>query len=184
MGIHGVHCTVLYVHSDREFSYWLLKCFPCLPEPTFELCLQFMWLLCLSHETTDTWVPVGKYVAANPEPEKTNTILKLLFYQLPSACPEPLLLGYRPRCGSRYSWFYWPSENGEMAFFKTKQQQRKTFFTLFCRTTRRPQTFYDGSHSCARGVCHISVAEPFCPKTREVCALSERYTKINYKGLG
>uniref|UniRef100_A0A286Y2B8 S-methyl-5'-thioadenosine phosphorylase n=1 Tax=Cavia porcellus TaxID=10141 RepID=A0A286Y2B8_CAVPO len=24
------------------------------------------------------------------------------------------------------------------------------------------------SHSCARGVCHIPVAEPFCPKTREV----------------
>nr|XP_017499833.1 S-methyl-5'-thioadenosine phosphorylase isoform X1 [Manis javanica] len=36
------------------------------------------------------------------------------------------------------------------------------------RTTVRPQTFYDGSHSCARGVCHIPMAEPFCPKTREV----------------
>ncbi|XP_077004149.1 S-methyl-5'-thioadenosine phosphorylase isoform X2 [Tamandua tetradactyla] len=36
------------------------------------------------------------------------------------------------------------------------------------RTTTRPQTFYDGSHSCARGVCHIPMAEPFCPKTREV----------------
>ncbi|XP_011827713.1 PREDICTED: S-methyl-5'-thioadenosine phosphorylase isoform X2 [Mandrillus leucophaeus] len=36
------------------------------------------------------------------------------------------------------------------------------------RTTMRPQSFYDGSHSCARGVCHIPMAEPFCPKTREV----------------
>lgn len=36
------------------------------------------------------------------------------------------------------------------------------------RTTRRSQTFYDGSHSCTRGVCHIPMAEPFCPKTREV----------------
>uniref|UniRef100_A0A8P0N4U2 S-methyl-5'-thioadenosine phosphorylase n=2 Tax=Canis lupus TaxID=9612 RepID=A0A8P0N4U2_CANLF len=36
------------------------------------------------------------------------------------------------------------------------------------RTTKRPQTFYDGSHACARGVCHIPMAEPFCPKTREV----------------
>ncbi|XP_065759513.1 S-methyl-5'-thioadenosine phosphorylase-like [Muntiacus reevesi] len=36
------------------------------------------------------------------------------------------------------------------------------------RTTRRLQTFYDGNHSCARGVCHIPMAEPFCPKTREV----------------
>ena len=34
------------------------------------------------------------------------------------------------------------------------------------RTTRRLQTFYDGNHSCARGVCHIPMAEPFCPKTR------------------
>ncbi|XP_073084526.1 S-methyl-5'-thioadenosine phosphorylase isoform X3 [Manis javanica] len=39
---------------------------------------------------------------------------------------------------------------------------------LLARTTVRPQTFYDGSHSCARGVCHIPMAEPFCPKTREV----------------
>ncbi|XDC71435.1 hypothetical protein R6Z07F_002608 [Ovis aries] len=36
------------------------------------------------------------------------------------------------------------------------------------RTTRRLQTFYEGNHSCARGVCHIPMAEPFCPKTREV----------------
>ncbi|XP_023579285.1 S-methyl-5'-thioadenosine phosphorylase [Octodon degus] len=41
-------------------------------------------------------------------------------------------------------------------------------FFRFQKTTKRPQTFYDGSHSCARGVCHIPVAEPFCPKTREV----------------
>ncbi|XP_058421883.1 S-methyl-5'-thioadenosine phosphorylase isoform X2 [Diceros bicornis minor] len=39
---------------------------------------------------------------------------------------------------------------------------------LLARTTKRPQTFYDGSSSCARGVCHIPAAEPFCPKTREV----------------
>lgn len=36
------------------------------------------------------------------------------------------------------------------------------------RTSLRPQTFYDGSHCSARGVCHIPMAEPFCPKTREV----------------
>ncbi|XP_005605091.1 S-methyl-5'-thioadenosine phosphorylase isoform X1 [Equus caballus] len=36
------------------------------------------------------------------------------------------------------------------------------------RTTKRPQTFYDGSSPCARGVCHIPAADPFCPKTREV----------------
>nr|AAP92641.1 Cc1-6 [Rattus norvegicus] len=37
-----------------------------------------------------------------------------------------------------------------------------------CQTSLRPQTFYDGSHCSARGVCHIPMAEPFCPKTREV----------------
>ncbi|XP_038625618.1 S-methyl-5'-thioadenosine phosphorylase [Tachyglossus aculeatus] len=36
------------------------------------------------------------------------------------------------------------------------------------RTTKRDQTFYDGCHSCSGGVCHIPMAEPFCPKTREV----------------
>uniref|UniRef100_A0A8C8TKN5 S-methyl-5'-thioadenosine phosphorylase n=1 Tax=Peromyscus maniculatus bairdii TaxID=230844 RepID=A0A8C8TKN5_PERMB len=34
-------------------------------------------------------------------------------------------------------------------------------------TCLRP-SFYDGSHCGARGVCHIPMAEPFCPKTREV----------------
>ncbi|XP_053157683.1 S-methyl-5'-thioadenosine phosphorylase [Hemicordylus capensis] len=36
------------------------------------------------------------------------------------------------------------------------------------RTTKRHLTFYDGNHSCLPGVCHISMAEPFCAKTREV----------------
>nr|XP_008530212.1 PREDICTED: S-methyl-5'-thioadenosine phosphorylase-like [Equus przewalskii] len=36
------------------------------------------------------------------------------------------------------------------------------------RTTKRPQTFYDGTSPCARGVCHIPAADPFCPKTRQV----------------
>uniref|UniRef100_A0A2K5MIF9 Nucleoside phosphorylase domain-containing protein n=1 Tax=Cercocebus atys TaxID=9531 RepID=A0A2K5MIF9_CERAT len=36
------------------------------------------------------------------------------------------------------------------------------------RTSLRPQSFYDGSHSCARGLCHIPIAKPFCPQMREV----------------
>ncbi|EPQ02065.1 S-methyl-5'-thioadenosine phosphorylase [Myotis brandtii] len=44
------------------------------------------------------------------------------------------------------------------------------------RTTMRPQTFYDGSYSCARGVCDIPVAESFCPQTRE--ALIETVKKL------
>ncbi|XP_066576441.1 S-methyl-5'-thioadenosine phosphorylase [Amia ocellicauda] len=36
------------------------------------------------------------------------------------------------------------------------------------RTTKRPQTFYEGSPTSPPGVCHIPMAEPFCNKTREV----------------
>ncbi|KAL7889612.1 hypothetical protein AOLI_G00018700 [Acnodon oligacanthus] len=36
------------------------------------------------------------------------------------------------------------------------------------RTTKREQTFYDGSPSSLQGVCHIPMAEPFCSRTREV----------------
>ncbi|XP_033870918.1 S-methyl-5'-thioadenosine phosphorylase [Acipenser ruthenus] len=36
------------------------------------------------------------------------------------------------------------------------------------RTTKRHQTFYDGSSTSPAGVCHIPMAEPFCNKTREV----------------
>uniref|UniRef100_A0A8C5RX15 Purine nucleoside phosphorylase n=1 Tax=Laticauda laticaudata TaxID=8630 RepID=A0A8C5RX15_LATLA len=35
-------------------------------------------------------------------------------------------------------------------------------------TTKRHLTFYDGTNSCLPGVCHVSMAEPFCAKTREV----------------
>ncbi|XP_003762947.1 S-methyl-5'-thioadenosine phosphorylase [Sarcophilus harrisii] len=47
------------------------------------------------------------------------------------------------------------------------------------RTTKRPQTFYDGSHACSGGVCHIPMAEPFCSKTREV--LIETAKKLGLK---
>ncbi|XP_044283863.1 S-methyl-5'-thioadenosine phosphorylase [Varanus komodoensis] len=36
------------------------------------------------------------------------------------------------------------------------------------RTTKRHLTFYDGNHPCLPGVCHVSMAEPFCAKTRKV----------------
>ncbi|KAM4750894.1 uncharacterized protein FYW61_005695 [Anableps anableps] len=36
------------------------------------------------------------------------------------------------------------------------------------RTTKRPQTLYDGQPTSPPGVCHIPMAEPFCNKTREV----------------
>ncbi|XP_026528055.1 S-methyl-5'-thioadenosine phosphorylase isoform X2 [Notechis scutatus] len=35
-------------------------------------------------------------------------------------------------------------------------------------TRKRHLTFYDGTNSCLPGVCHVSMAEPFCTKTREV----------------
>ncbi|EPQ20233.1 S-methyl-5'-thioadenosine phosphorylase [Myotis brandtii] len=52
------------------------------------------------------------------------------------------------------------------------------------RTTMRPQTFYDGSHSCARGVCHIPMAEPFCPKTREVLTETAKKLGLRYHSKG
>ncbi|KAG9479367.1 hypothetical protein GDO78_012828, partial [Eleutherodactylus coqui] len=36
------------------------------------------------------------------------------------------------------------------------------------RTTKRQQSFHDGTPSCLPGVCHIPMAEPFCGNTREV----------------
>ncbi|KAM9770045.1 S-methyl-5'-thioadenosine phosphorylase [Menidia menidia] len=36
------------------------------------------------------------------------------------------------------------------------------------RTTKRPQTLFDGQATSPSGVCHIPMAEPFCNRTREV----------------
>eukprot|EP01086_Lenisia_limosa_P002744 TRINITY_DN1672_c0_g1_i1.p1 TRINITY_DN1672_c0_g1~~TRINITY_DN1672_c0_g1_i1.p1 ORF type:complete len:282 (-),score=86.64 TRINITY_DN1672_c0_g1_i1:32-838(-) len=36
------------------------------------------------------------------------------------------------------------------------------------RTHRRDQTFYDHSNEEFKGVCHIPMGEPFCPKLREL----------------
>ncbi len=41
------------------------------------------------------------------------------------------------------------------------------------RTTRRTQTFYEGNT-----VCHIPMAEPFCPKLRRLCAEAARELQI------
>ncbi|XP_064611148.1 S-methyl-5'-thioadenosine phosphorylase-like [Liolophura sinensis] len=38
------------------------------------------------------------------------------------------------------------------------------------RTTKRHQTFYDGSEKAPPGVCHIPMDSPFCSKTREIIA--------------
>lgn len=36
------------------------------------------------------------------------------------------------------------------------------------RTHTRAQTFYDGSEGSPCGICHIPLAEPFCPQTSEI----------------
>ncbi|XP_072928747.1 S-methyl-5'-thioadenosine phosphorylase [Hemitrygon akajei] len=36
------------------------------------------------------------------------------------------------------------------------------------RTTKRHQTFYDGNPTSPTGICHISMADPFCKRSREV----------------
>ena len=43
------------------------------------------------------------------------------------------------------------------------------YFITVSRTQGRKQTFYDGTTDGApRGICHIPLAEPFCPVTSEV----------------
>ena len=39
---------------------------------------------------------------------------------------------------------------------------------FYFRTSKRVQSFYDGTTTKCAGVCHIPMAEPFCVKTREV----------------
>lgn len=34
------------------------------------------------------------------------------------------------------------------------------------RTTKRVQTFYDGTNPMLPGICHLPVDDPFCPLTR------------------
>ncbi|KAI4874614.1 hypothetical protein NFI96_020932 [Prochilodus magdalenae] len=52
------------------------------------------------------------------------------------------------------------------------------------RTTKRVQTFYDGSPSSPSGVCHIPMAEPFCSKTREVLLEVVKGLGIRYHPRG
>uniref|UniRef100_A0A670ZV47 Methylthioadenosine phosphorylase n=1 Tax=Pseudonaja textilis TaxID=8673 RepID=A0A670ZV47_PSETE len=53
-------------------------------------------------------------------------------------------------------------------FIYSPRQFLFIIFSFLCRTTKRHLTFYDGTNSCLPGVCHVSMAEPFCAKTREV----------------
>ncbi|XP_039615096.1 S-methyl-5'-thioadenosine phosphorylase isoform X2 [Polypterus senegalus] len=52
------------------------------------------------------------------------------------------------------------------------------------RTTKRHQTFYDGSTTCPLGVCHIPMAEPFCSKTREVILEVSKNLGVKYHTKG
>ncbi|XP_021344340.1 S-methyl-5'-thioadenosine phosphorylase-like, partial [Mizuhopecten yessoensis] len=36
------------------------------------------------------------------------------------------------------------------------------------RTQKRIQTFHDGSENAPPGICHMPMAEPFCPRTSQV----------------
>lgn len=107
---------------------------------------------------------------------------KTAFYNSCLQLIELLIVEWWPGWKPRYHWFHDFTSPQRMERWLKKKTQN--LFTWFCRTTTRPQTFYDGSRSCSRGVCHIPMAEPFCPKTREVCNLSGRCMKISHKGLG
>ncbi len=47
------------------------------------------------------------------------------------------------------------------------------------RTTKRKSTFYEKGK-----VCHISMAEPFCPKLRKILAETAEEMKLSYHGKG
>lgn len=42
------------------------------------------------------------------------------------------------------------------------------YFLSLCRTQKRQQTFFDGEATSPPGICHLPMAEPFCPRTRKV----------------
>ncbi|KAK6188965.1 hypothetical protein SNE40_005033 [Patella caerulea] len=44
--------------------------------------------------------------------------------------------------------------------------------TFIDRTHKRVQTFYDGSANAPKGICHIPMNEPFCPRTRKLVETS------------
>lgn len=116
---------------------------------------------------------VRSMVATNPELEEPSSNLQMI-------CDNSLHLSTAVGCGVvQIRWIHWLSEDRDDAVMEVK-----TLPLSLSRTSLRPQTFYDGSHGSARGVCHIPMAEPFCPKTREVCSVSDRLTRIEYTVLG
>lgn len=134
----------------------------------------------VSHETTplnSCW----KACCHQPRARKTEYCPEGAFPTIAFSLSRAPDSGWRTKVLTSIQGIHQPLEDGVIALKKKKQ---KKLFTLFCRTTKRPQTFYDGSHACARGVCHIPMAEPFCPKTREVRSLSGRCTEISCGGLG
>ena len=56
--------------------------------------------------------------------------------------------------------------------------------TSITRTTKRAQTFYDGTCDLFPGICHLPVAEPFCQLTRSCIekAAEEANIPIHTKG--
>ena len=44
------------------------------------------------------------------------------------------------------------------------------------RTTKRQQTYYDGTENGLPGICHIAMHTPFCEETRKVCTLGKYYS--------
>ena len=53
------------------------------------------------------------------------------------------------------------------------------FFKQYCRTQGRHTTFYDGTCSKFKGICHIPMSEPFCQQTRRVSHCLNLYWYLN-----
>lgn len=52
------------------------------------------------------------------------------------------------------------------------------------RTQKRLQTFYDGAPTSPIGICHMSMAEPFCPKTRQILSTCIEECGFRYRNSG
>lgn len=69
---------------------------------------------------------------------------------------------------------------GALIYLNYSETIRHTIY----RTTKRDQTFYDGTYDKLPGICHMPVAEPFCSHTRSclVDAAKELGVKVHPTG--
>ena len=58
------------------------------------------------------------------------------------------------------------------------------YFWCPCRTTKRTQTFYDGTNPNMHGICHLPADEPFCARTRACLEQAAKESNISVHSTG